>query len=89
MLSTAKSQNCHRHFCLLTIASTDGREAYATWQRGFAGYGPLAPRACRVWAAIFAWLQRNLPVVAESLRYGSVVWTHFSRCPPLKPHSGV
>lgn len=47
------------------------RRCYALWcGGGFLRYGPLAPRAQRVWTSLRQWTARNLPEVAASLRPG-------------------
>lgn len=68
---------CHNDFGLQQPHLPEGftasswRATYARWSLGgFGNYGPLAPRAQRVWASLRQWTSRNLPEVASSLRPG-------------------
>ena len=44
------------------------KEAYGAWHASFGRYGPLAPRALRVWRQIEDWTRQHCPEVADSLR---------------------
>lgn len=68
---------CHKDFGLQLPYFPDGgsasswRATYAMWSLGgFGKYGPLAPRAQRVWASLRRWTSLNLPEVGNSLRPG-------------------